>query len=204
MYLTRLKLDINNSRTMRALASPNLFHGAIESAFPGERKRNLWRIDLLHRETYLMILSEDEPDLSKAAEQFSPPEGKWESLPYEKLLDRITKGSRWHFRLTANPTVKKGGKVMAHITAKHQKNWLMKRAERCGFSLDEDEFSVVGSRWYRFRKKKEEKQYVSLLAVTFEGMLTVQNAELFRQTLCSGIGREKAFGMGLLTVARAG
>ncbi len=202
MYLTRLKLDINNRRTMSALASPNLFHGALESAFPGERKRRLWRIDTLRQETYLMILSEDKPDLSKVAEQFSSPEEKWESLPYEKLLDRISAGSRWHFRLAANPTVKKDNKVMAHITAKYQREWLMKRAGRLGFRLEEDEFQVTGSHWYRFRKKREEKQYVSLLAVTFEGTLTVEDPELFRQTLCRGVGREKAFGMGLLTVAR--
>lgn len=92
---------------------------------------------------------------------------------------------------------------MAHITPNHQKEWLLNRAERFGFELKEDEFQVTGSRWYRFRKKKDEKTYVSLLAVTFEGVLTVKDAELFKQTLCNGIGREKAFGMGLLTVVRA-
>ncbi len=206
MYLTRLKLDINNRKTMRALVAPNLFHGAIERAFSEERKRNLWRIDTLHGETYLMILSEDKPNLSSVAEQFSLPETQWETLPYEKLLDRITVGSRWHFRLVANPTVRrvhKDHKVMAHITSNHQKEWLWNRAERFGFELEEDEFQVTGNRWYRFRKQKEEKAYVSLLAVTFEGILTVKDAELFKQTLCNGIGREKAFGMGLLTVVRA-
>lgn len=206
MYLSRLKLDVNNRRTMQALVAPNLFHGAVESAFSGERKRNLWRIDRLNGETYLMLLSEDKPDLSNVAEQFALPEAQWETLPYEKLLDRIAVGSRWHFRLVANPTVRsvqKDHKVMAHITPNHQKEWLLKRAEHLGFELNEDELQVTGSRWYRFRKKKDEKTYVSLLAVTFEGILTVRDAELFKQTLCNGIGREKAFGMGLLTVVRA-
>ncbi len=201
MYLTRLKLDGNNRKTMRALAAPNLFHGAVESAFSGERRRNLWRIDTLRGELYLMILSENPPELSSAAEQFSPPETRWETLPYEKLLNRIAVGSRWHFRLVANPTVKKDHRVMAHITTKYQQQWLMDRAERCGFELNEEEFQVTGSRFYRFRKQKGEKQYVSLLAVTFEGVLTVKDAEAFKKTLCCGIGREKAYGMGLLTVA---
>lgn len=205
VYLTRLKLDVNNRNTMRALASPNLFHGTVERAFSNERKRNLWRIDTLNGDTYLMLLSEDKPDLSHAAEQFSLPETQWETLPYEKLLDRITLDSRWHFRLVANPTVRRIPKehmVMAHITSDHQKEWLLKRAERLGFELKEEEFQVTGSRWYHFRKNKVEKAYVSLLAVTFEGILTVKDAKLFKQTLCSGIGREKAFGMGLLTVVR--
>lgn len=218
MYLSRLKLDVSNRRTMQALVAPNLFHGAVESAFSGERKRNLWRIDTLNGETYLMILSEDKPDLSNVAEQFALPEAQGETLPYEKLLDRIAIGGRWRFRLVANPTVKtvikdddedttpnqqRERKVLAHITSKFQKEWLMKKSEHLGFELDEEEFQVTGSRWYRFRKKKDEKAYVSLLAVTFEGVLMVKDAEQFKQTLCNGIGREKAFGMGLLTVVRA-
>ena len=40
-----------------------------------------------------------------------------------------------------------------------------------------------------------------MLAVTYEGSLTVTDADLFRKALTEGIGREKAFGMGLLTIA---
>jgi len=38
------------------------------------------------------------------------------------------------------------------------------------------------------------------MAVTYEGILTVTDKERFRKTLIEGIGREKAYGMGLLTV----
>ena len=34
----------------------------------------------------------------------------------------------------------------------------------------------------------------------FKGILNVTDAEVFRQTLISGVVREKAYGMGLLTV----
>ena len=43
---------------------------------------------------------------------------------------------------------------------------------------------------------------VSLLAVTFTGILTVTDKMRFRKTLMEGIGRGKAFGMGLLTVIK--
>lgn len=49
---------------MIALANPQRFHGAVEQAFPGERRRRLWRMDPLGGKLYLMILSEDAPDLS--------------------------------------------------------------------------------------------------------------------------------------------
>lgn len=47
MYLTRMELDMRRKKTMLAFANRRLFHGAVEAAFEGERKRRLWRIDRL-------------------------------------------------------------------------------------------------------------------------------------------------------------
>ena len=41
---------------------------------------------------------------------------------------------------------------------------------------------------------------VRLSRVTFEGLLRVEDVAEFKQTLINGLGREKAFGMGLMTV----
>ena len=205
MYLTRMELDLSRRDTMRALQAPNLFHGAIERSFPGPRARRLWRVDALKGAQYLLILSGEEPDLSEACRQFGT--GGWETLPYEALLERTTVGTQWHFRLTANPTVSRKeegdarGTVYAHITARHQEQWLLDRAAGNGFELRRGAFLPVGSRWYRFRKQKG-GAVVSLLSVTYEGHLTVKDAERFRAALTGGIGRGKAYGMGLMTVAR--
>ena len=93
------------------------------------------------------------------------------------------------------------GKVFAHITTKYQENWLFERAKKHGFSLEPDVFSVVSSQWLSFRKGAD-RQHVSLLAVTYEGTLCVTDPPLFRQALTNGIGRGKAYGLGLLTVVR--
>ena len=42
---------------------------------------------------------------------------------------------------------------------------------------------------------------MQMLSVVFEGVLTVTDADAFRNALVNGIGREKAYGMGLLTIA---
>ena len=34
IYMTRMQLDLSKRKTMQALANPNLFHGALEQAFP--------------------------------------------------------------------------------------------------------------------------------------------------------------------------
>ncbi|MBQ8514161.1 MAG: type I-E CRISPR-associated protein Cas6/Cse3/CasE [Ruminococcus sp.] len=204
MYLSRMKLDLSRRQTMKALASPNLFHGAIESCETEGRTRKLWRIDTLGGAPYLLILSEQKLDFSPAAQQFCT-DTAVESKCYDQFLERITEGSRWRFRLCANPTIQRKcgderGKVMAHITAAFQEEWLKKQAKKHGFSLNAEEFLVTGSQWYNFRKGSD-RQNVRMLAVTYEGILTVMDADAFRKALTQGIGREKAYGMGLLTIA---
>ena len=205
MYLSRVKLDISNRKTMMAMASPNLFHGAVENAFTGERKRNLWRIDTLRGCPYLLILSPDRPDLSDIAAQFGfiAPQIDAEIKNYRPLLDRIENNSHWHFKLTANPvksvSAKERGEIHAHVTPYYQKKWLLDRAEKHGFLLREDEFDVVHSQWYTFQKGINR---AVLFAATYEGGLTVTDSDLFRDVLINGIGHGKAYGMGLMTIVR--
>lgn len=137
---------------------------------------------------------------------FSPTPTFAKEPKYDVLLDRITNGSKWQFRLKANPVVykkiaqSKRGKPVAHITTAYQEEWLEKQAAKHGFALEEDQWLVTESKWYRFRKG-DSRQYVRILAVTYEGVLTVTDAECFQLSLMQGIGRGKAYGLGMLTVA---
>lgn len=54
MYLTRMELNTKNRDTMHLLSSPEKIHGLVESAFQGEKKRNLWRIERLRGKMYLL------------------------------------------------------------------------------------------------------------------------------------------------------
>lgn len=208
MYLSRIKLNTSLRKTMQALAAPNLFHGAIENCEIDKRTRKLWRVDTLRGEMYLLILSEKAIDFSDVANQFGYKSG-CEMRNYDSFIERITDGSKWHFRLRANPVIHKKssdgkrGKVIAHITPKHQGEWLKRQAEKNGFSLEDGQWGVADSKWHIFKKNREEKHEVRILSVTYEGILTVTDTDLFRKALVNGIGREKAFGQGLLTVTRA-
>ena len=213
MYLSRVELDLTRRSTMEALAAPQKLHGAVESAFPGERRRRLWRLDYLGERLYLLLLSEDQPDLPGLAEQFGPiTDALAETRDYDPLLRRVTAGSLWQFRLTANPTkscpTPKGdgarGTVHAHITVAHQKEWLLQRGERHGFALTPDSFTVMGSRWLRFAKGGDRHHPVTLLSVTYEGVLEVTDPQTFCRMLTSGLGRGKAYGLGLMTILQRG
>ncbi len=210
MYLSRVELDTNRRSTMAALASLQKLHGAVESAFSGERKRRLWRMDRLGGKMYLLIVSEDVPtDLARIVTQFGTGR-EAETKCYDALFGRLKPGSRWHFRLTANPVHAcpdpkhpgERGLVNAHCSEQFQKKWLMDRAEKHGFTLLEDDFMVMETKWLRFRKQG--KNTVTLLSVTYEGSLCIVEPEAFQQLLCRGIGKGKAYGLGMMTVVQGG
>lgn len=126
---------------MAALAAPQKLHGAVESAFAGERRRRLWRLDRLGERLYLLLLSEDAPELTGVVEQFGTGAAA-ETRSYDPLLQRVEPGICWQFRLTANPTKSckdpqnpaVRGTVAAHCTTQYQKQWLLERAEKHGFA----------------------------------------------------------------------
>lgn len=212
MYLSRVALDCTKRATMLALQKPAMFHGAVERAFEPRGGRTLWRIDQLGGKRYLLLLSAEKPDLSEFTEQFGVPETA-ETRDYAPLLEKIREGGQWQFRLCANPTYSSAsggarGKVHActivdlpeKTALKTQMGWLRHQAERNGFLIDEDAASVTHIQWYSFSKRTGDQ--VKLLSVTYEGRLTVVDVERFQKALTEGIGRGKAYGMGLLTVMR--
>jgi CRISPR system Cascade subunit CasE len=87
------------------------------------------------------------------------------------------------------------------VTPEQQKQWLLQRAEVCGFNLTEDGFNVVHTQRLGFQKGKS-RDRVTINTAVFEGHLTITDLERFRHTLLRGIGRAKAYGCGLLTIAR--
>ena len=205
MYMTRMRLNTEKYKTRMAFVNRNWFHGAIENALEQSDDRKLWRLDQLNGEYYLMIVSKDIPDLSSATVEFGYPEdpSSWETLEYDHLLSRIEKGSKWRFKLTANPIIKDGHTVYAHAGVNNQTKWLMDRTEKNGFSIDEDTLKVYNSHWVSFRKRKENGRRVTILSVTFEGIMEVEDPELVRNMLVSGLGKGKAYGQGMMTIMRA-
>ena len=135
MYLSRAELDPARRSTMIALTSPQKFHGAVENSFSGERRRRLWRLDSLNGKLYLLLLSEELPDLTGLCAQFGTGAAP-ETRRYEPLLERVTPGSCWQFRLTANPTrtrkdpadpLARGALKPCYLEAE-QEQWLLEQA----------------------------------------------------------------------------
>jgi len=201
MILSRIKLDADKLDTKRALANPQIMHAAVECCV-NDTARKLWRLDKLASYTYLLILSQNEPDFTKF--EFGV---NGESKDFNKLLMQIKSGMRLGFRLRANPAYTKSagtgnrGKIYAHVTIDQRRKWLSERASKWGFELNEDEFEIIESDNVRFRKKQGQKP-VELGIAVYEGVLTVTDAERFKIALTDGIGRAKAYGCGMITVVK--
>lgn len=227
MHLTRFRFNTARVGGRRLLSSPQMLHAAVMSSFaeippPGDDSaRVLWRIDANSRaETYLYIVSPAKPDLTHLVEQAGwPRTGGWDTYDYAPLLARLTEGDRWSFRLTANPvhtarrTDQEPAKITAHVGTRHQTRWLLQRQETAGFKVvekppqrrlvpegDEHELVVHDRRQLSFGKAGQ-RQKVTLVTVTFDGLLEVTNPHAFRRTLTHGLGKAKAYGCGLMTLA---
>ena len=207
MYLSRIAIDLLNRNTLRALDNLEIMHGIVESCFGEVTERVLWRLDELKGETYLLLLSTSKPDFARLAAQIGKPGNSGEIRDYEPLLKRTVADTTWRFRLKANPVMSvpgklnHRGKIKAITIAAHQRSWLERQGKNHGFTVVPDQFDVVRSEWHIFRNKG---RTISLLGVTFEGVLTITDTELFQKAMKEGIGRGKAYGMGMLTVVSYG
>lgn len=205
MYLSRVRLNVEKRNTQLVLASPNKIHGAVERCFSEKGERKLWRIDKLGGNYYLLIVSPEKPCFSDIKKKYGYVEDADEIKSYDRFLQSIQDGSIWQFRLVANPTrsENKGqetrGKVVAHVSERYQMEWLNEKSLKNGFTILTEGSCVVGSDWKTFSRNGSRSK-VRLKEAVFQGVLKVDNADLFRKALINGIGRGKAYGMGLMTI----
>ena len=145
-----------------------------------------------------------------------------ETKPFSPLL---VAGDRLTFRLRANPTISRkteAGRSARHdvlmdakTKCRHQGivdprevqghmdeaaiKWLDNQSAKSGFIL-ESLPQLTGYRQHAIQRKGTEIRFSS---IDYEGILKVTTPELFKEVLCWGLGRSKAFGCGLLMVRRA-
>lgn len=215
MILTRTCLNARRAGARKLLGSPRAMHAAVLSGFPPgiNEVRVLWRVDAPGTPApTLYIVSSAAPDLTHLDEQAGWPNLRMaESASYDGFLDRLASGQVWGFRVKANPThrVSRDGRsqVMAHVTVAQQTGWLLSRQEALGVCFNrtpeggevDPSFVLVNRAVETFRR---DDATVTLGTATFQGLLTVTAPDRLRTALTSGVGRGKAYGCGLMTLAR--
>lgn len=207
MYLSRVELDLYNRKTNQDLNNLNSYHGFVESCFPeeiaeNERSRKLWRIDYLGDKKYILIVSENKPDLA-VLEKYGV-KGTAETKNYDNFLNSLKEGMKLRYRVQMNTVkseFKKGqterGKIV-NIKNDELLNFIADKGERNGFEIDEDNIEIKERSIIPF--KKGQKKIFNLASATYEGILTITDKEKLIHVLTKGIGKKKAYGFGLMTV----
>jgi len=182
--------------------------------------RVLWRVDR-GVTTALYILSPLEPDCSQLVAEAGTAGTQARTLDYSPFLASLDAGQLWAFRLAANPSYSASrgpgvrGQRYGHVTVEQQRQWFIDRVPRFGFELmpvdhadgeGTEEAVLVAYRerpvFNRRRPGGEGYDRVTINRTVYEGVLRVTDPEPLRRALIAGIGRSKAYGCGLMTLAR--
>ncbi len=227
MFLTRFTMNAARRGTKNLVASPQRMHAAVLSSYhpSSDPGRVLWRLDRNStHDLQLYLVGAAKPDLTHLVEQAGwPTTESWQTADYVPFLRRLEAGQRWRFRLTANPVravrrpdnpaQRSRGRVSPEVTVMQQAEWLRNRSEDWGFRLPADAngfpgVSVTSRAQDAFSRRDLETRdlrdsRVTITRVQFDGLLEVSDPERLREALAAGMGRAKAYGCGLMTLASA-
>jgi CRISPR system Cascade subunit CasE len=208
--LYRITLNPWNTLVQRDLSQPYEMHRTLSTALHklGMKERMLYRVEIEGQVARVLVQT---ATLAGGLEE-ALPEKYAVSVDGPKSLDSalnaLKSGRMYRFRLLANPTVKlkrdDGSPVRVPLlrpdstdNIKGYLDWLQRKGKLHGFEL----VQVIDSPMRLDSTIKGQK--VPLIAVCFDGLLKVNDAERLREAVSSGIGSGKAFGFGLLSIGPA-
>ncbi len=197
MYLSLY--EIKNSRiALGWIGNRYRVHQRLRMAYRDE-PRLLYRIEELEGKTRILAQSSTKPDWEDAFSDFdvlaSTPQIK------ELRLENLNKDGYLRFKLVANPVVTRDHRRLGLFKEEEQVDWLRRQLEKSGAVLKEVTTRAVGLERSEKNPAKE-KHIQTHYGVEFNGVLQVDDVALLTQRMREGIGPAKAYGFGLLTVAR--
>jgi CRISPR system Cascade subunit CasE len=200
VILSRIVLPWNVAR------DPYQWHKALWSLFPDRpsaQREFLFRVErsVPGQPAQFLLSAPWQPLTSPAATV----------LATREFIPRFVAGQRLRFRLIANPvrcirdengrTDRKGRPKVCRVPIVRepaQLEWLLRKLEGAAML---EAASVAGQAPLHFRKKGSGAG--KLIPVRYDGILSVRSADRLMDCLQRGIGPAKAFGCGLLSLARA-
>lgn len=220
MFLTKLTVNHRSPAFLRDIADVHDMHRTVMSGYPDSppiatyRHAHgvLWRVDTLPGGQVIQyVQSHTLPDWTRL------PEGMLlrpaEVRPLQPVLDAIKPGRTFSFRLMANPTrciraddgTDRGKRVPLRQAAQHVE-WLIRKGEQHGFVIPTSRQGtpdVTARQAPTLVGKRRERHGITIEPVRYDGHLIVTDPAAFTAALLTGIGRAKAYGCGLLSLAPA-
>lgn len=191
MHLSEILIDWNLGR------NPYEVHRQLWRLFPGHSDRDrsfLYRVSIDKRGEPFRILmqSELEPEMTDTINGCVVVRKK-------KFTPLFIKGSRLRFLLCTNPT-KRLSKERCRVPIIDEEQLITWLERKLNAAAILENAEIMGKRILYFRKADKAGKIV---AVTFNGILRVKDEKAMYVLLAKGIGPAKAFGCGLLSLARA-
>lgn len=223
MFLSRLRLNVRSQQVRRDLSDCHEMHRTLMSAWPEadtvrpprQALAVLFRLEAARagREPTLLVQSLVRPDWHRLPAGYTV---EAETKAIDSLYDSFEAGTSLRFRLRANATRSvaesrdRRGRRVELTRREDQLAWLERQAVANGFRIMTGEGGpmVHVERTEKLTGRRTvpggAKATVSVGATLFEGVLVVTDPQRFRSALVGGLGHAKAYGCGLLSVARDG
>ncbi|GAB1819614.1 type I-E CRISPR-associated protein Cas6/Cse3/CasE [Herbidospora sp. RD11066] len=230
MFLSKLTIDPTSRHFRRDYADIHEMHRTVMSAFPDvegdvparQAHGVLWRLEQNDQGFRLYVQSRTQPSWSSLPNYYLTEPHQVRDIA--TVFDAITGGNKFAFRLVANPTraVKRDEKqqleraqagkrdqprhVVLHAP-QQQVEWLIRQGERCGFVVPAGRNGRPDLAPYPAFRTQGQSQVESRInrividQVRYDGHLIVTDSVQFAKALGEGIGRAKAYGCGLISLA---
>lgn len=221
MYLSRIYLNPKSKDARRDLTDPYQLHCTLCRAFSGPSEKCtsgqfLWRVESDSVQTgfpLILVQSKDIPNWTNTCfKQWLAGVDPAIDLKVKLKLDLLKVGQYFRFRVRTNPSVTRNGKRLGLFLANDQEKWLERKGTQHGFSLpriisseprdsENGRIHVYISQEQMLWGKQHSGNNIRIFSALFDGTLIVTEPDRFRHTLETGLGRGKAMGLGLLSVA---
>ncbi|MCB5180670.1 type I-E CRISPR-associated protein Cas6/Cse3/CasE [Streptomyces antimicrobicus] len=213
LYLTRIIPDPRSRDARRDARSAVDLHRRLMSLFPdGAGPDPRARFHVLHRTDdtptgpHVLLQSTHQPDLSRLPDAY----GTVATRSLDVLLDALRPGLTVRYRCVASPVRKPGATTRAayHLPAvvalsgTAADEWWLRQADTAGLKIiNLHSQPLDAARGTRTPRGTTEQQRVRHTRTRFEGTAAVIDAHQLRTRIMEGIGRGKAYGCGLLSIA---
>ncbi len=200
MVLSKVTLNLEDALARRDLADPYEMHATLMRLVDAGASRPLWRLETQRSGAAAQILvqTDIEPDPDQLTGRGKAYFTSFVSKP-NRILEDIGAGEALRFRLRANPTVTRQGKRHGLLREEEQLAWIDRCLRARGTT---DILTVVRESSRQVMRRRRGSKPIIIYAVTFDGILRVEDPQALHAAVREGIGHAKALGFGLLTVAR--
>ncbi len=188
MYLSRIELQKHDYADYSCLLDCQLMHRKVQSMFNATRVESqvLYRVDETRGIVYITSRQK--------------PEG---AVLHRRVDEQVVAGGMYYFNILVSPTVhvsvpNKKNTVMKFLrTPDERKRWFEKKGSKKGFTI-----ISIAEQAHRAIEGVHPDGKLYFPAVQFTGMLQVTDIKRFKQARIIGIGKGRAYGLGLLLLSK--